>query len=86
MFNDVLHAALLPSALSSCMCLGAVFDLLGALATGLFGIPVAPTFNRPWMVSPHAGQRCRNTSYTLAWAAAAAPAGQAYLHQHVQLD
>jgi hypothetical protein len=32
------------------MFLGGVFDLVAAAATAVLNIPMAPTFNRPWMV------------------------------------
>lgn len=38
------------AALASCMCLGAVFDMLGAVAAWAVNVQVAPAFNRPWMV------------------------------------
>lgn len=36
--------------LCSCLFLGAIFDLLAAAAALLLDMPVASTFNRPWLV------------------------------------
>jgi hypothetical protein len=43
-------------AFCSCCFLGGVMDLLGALAVGLYGVHIAPSFNKPWLVgAPLAG-------------------------------
>jgi hypothetical protein len=40
------------AALSTCLFLGAVMDILGALGSSILGIQIAPTFNQPWLVRP----------------------------------